>query len=69
MVIVIWNLDFVCRFSEYDFFSELALVFGIFEMGFEFNASVKIFQFFVKRGFTEIGTKFKFSFNCLKFLL
>ena len=54
MVIVICNSGFVCRFSEYVFFSKPLFVLGIFKMGFEFNAPVKIFQFFVKRGFTEI---------------
>ena len=50
MDIVIWNSGFVCWFSEYVFFSKASLVFGIFKMGLEVDTSVKIFQFFVKRG-------------------
>ena len=54
VVTVIWKPGFVCWFSEYVFFSKASLIFGIFKMGFEFDTSVKLFQFFVKCDFTEI---------------
>ena len=58
-----------CWFSEIVFFSKVSLVFGIFKTGFEFDMTLKIFQFFVKQGFIEIylvGTKFKSLSNSLE---
>ena len=70
IVIVNRNSSFVCWFSEYVIFSKENLVFGFFKMGFEFNTSVKIFQFFVKRGsidlFFGLEQSFTFLFNSLK---
>ena len=53
-MIVIWNPGFVCWFLEYVFSIKTSLVFVIFKIGFEFDTSAKIFQFFIKIGFIEI---------------
>ena len=54
VVIVIWNPDFVCWFSEYFFPSKASLVSGILKKGLDFYMSVKVFQFFFKGSFIKI---------------